>query len=171
MSKPTNTNTFSDYEISGKIMSVEYAFDAENKSHIDNRLSFVTNQKFITVKPDGTSDETERFSLDLFAASKEFAKHVKPIAMAATFALGKQVNPKIIALALIGADFKARRVYKKAGEQRKYGNSTYANDCFTTEIISVTPHIDDFWLNDLKDMIKHEPAIEKKEIVYNPLGI
>lgn len=124
-----------------------------------DRIQFITDQTFETIdRKTQQPSETNAFSLKAREVVKQLAAKVKPIALAKIKALGKPVNPQIIALALTDATITFKREFRKGGEDLDYQGKPYAQDHWHTEIIQVTPNIDPLFMQEILQLIATQPA-------------
>lgn len=165
----TTENPKSFEEISGKILKV---ITPEGN---DDRISFIVDKEFDTIDfKTGEVKRTNIFGMNIFAVVNQVSQFIPQIQLADTLALGKMINPQIISLSMVNADFKIRRENHEEGEKRKYGNEVYARNCKTTEFIDVTPNIKPLFAQMLAQLIIPKPAITKEaetKAVLNPFGM
>lgn len=165
----TTENPKSFEEISGKILKV---ITPEGN---DERISFVVDKEFDTIDfKTGEVKRTNIFGINIFAVVNQVSQFVPQIQLADALALGNMVNPQIISLSMVDADFKIRREDHEEGEKRKYGNEVYARNCKTTNFIDVTPHIKPLFAQMLNQLIATKPAIIKEteiKAIPNPFGM
>ena len=138
----------------------------------DERITFVLNKMFTTIDfSTGEEKETNMFGLNIFAVVNQVAQYVPEIQLADTLAMGKCVNPQIIALALTNSEIVVKREQHEQGEQRKNSNGLYARDCITSEITSVKTNIKPIFAQMLMQLVTSAPAIVKAASIPNPFGM
>ena len=138
----------------------------------DERITFVLNKEFTTIDfSTGEEKTTNMFGLNIYAVVNQVGQYVPEIQLADTLAMGKCVNPQIIALALTNAEIVVRREEHEQGEQRKNSNELYARDCITSEIIKVKTNIKPIFAQMLMQVVTNAPAIVKAAAVPNPFGM
>lgn len=139
---------------------------------VTNRLTFVTNKEFETINMKTREVEmTTNFSLNVFEIVNQIGASVPEIQLADMLALGKQVNPQIIALALTNADMEIKREFKAQGEQRLSTDDVYTNDCWKTTIVKVTTHIAPMFAAMIQKLVTTQPAIVTIAAVPNPFDV
>lgn len=111
------------------------------------------------------------FGLNIYAVVNQVGQYVPEIQLADTLAMGKCVNPQIIALALTNAEIVVKREEHEQGEKRKNSNELYARDCITSEIIKVKTNIKPIFAQMLMQVVTTAPAIVKAAAVPNPFGM
>lgn len=138
----------------------------------DERITFVLNKEFTTIDF-GTGEEkiTNMFGLNIYAVVNQVGQYVPEIQLADTLAMGKCVNPQILALALTNAEITVKREEHEQGEKRKNSNELYARDCITSEIIKVKTNIKPIFAQMLMQVVTTAPAIVKAAAVPNPFGM
>jgi hypothetical protein len=138
----------------------------------DERITFVLNKEFTTIDfSTGEEKQTNMFGLNIYAVVNQVGQYVPEIQLADTLAMGKCVNPQIIALALTNAEIVVKREEHQQGEQRKNSNELYARDCITSEIIKVKTNIKPIFAQMLMQVVTTAPAIVKAAAVPNPFGM
>ena len=138
----------------------------------EERMTFVLNKMFTTIDfSTGEEKETNMFGLNIFAVVNQVAQYVPEIQLADTLAMGKCVNPQIIALALTNSEIVVKREQHEQGEQRKNSNGLYARDCITSEITSVKTNIKPIFAQMLMQLVTSAPAIVKAASIPNPFGM
>ena len=138
----------------------------------DERITFVLNKEFTTIDfATGEEKTTNMFGLNIYAVVNQVGQYVPEIQLADTLAMGKCVNPQIIALALTNAEIVVKREEHEQGEKRKNSNELYARDCITSEIIKVKPNIKPIFAQMLMQVVTTAPAIVKAAAVPNPFGM
>lgn len=138
----------------------------------DERITFVLNKEFTTIDfATGEEKTTNMFGLNIYAVVNQVGQYVPEIQLADTLAMGKCVNPQIIALALTNAEIIVKREEHEQGERRKNSNELYARDCITSEIIKVKTNIKPIFAQMLMQVVTTAPAIVKAAAVPNPFGM
>lgn len=138
----------------------------------DERITFVLNKEFTTIDfTTGEEKTTNMFGLNIYAVVNQVGQYVPEIQLADTLAMGKCVNPQIIALALTNAEIVVKREEHEQGEQRKNSNELYARDCITSEIVKVKTNIKPIFSQMLMQIVTTAPAIVKAAAVPNPFGM
>ena len=138
----------------------------------DERITFVLDKEFTTIDfSTGEEKTTNMFGLNIYAVVNQVAQYVPEIQLADTLAMGKCVNPQIVALALTNAEIAVKREQHEQGEQRKNSNELYSRDCITSEIVKVKPNIKPIFAQMLMQMVTTVPAIVKAAAVPNPFGM
>ena len=138
----------------------------------DERITFVLNKEFTTIDfATGEEKTTNMFGLNIYAVVNQVGPYVPEIQLADTLAMGKCVNPQIIALALTNAEIVVKREEHEQGEQRKNSQELYARDCITSEIINVKTNIKPIFSQMLMQIDTTAPAIVKAAAIPNPFGM
>lgn len=138
----------------------------------DERITFVLDKEFTTIDfSTGEEKTTNMFGLNIYAVVNQVGQYVPEIQLADTLAMGKCVNPQIIALALTNAEIVVKREEHQQGEQRKNSNELYARDCITSEIIKVKTNIKQIFAQMLMQVVTTAPAIVKAAAIPNPFGM
>ena len=138
----------------------------------DERITFVLNKEFTTIDfATGEEKTTNMFGLNIYAVVNQVGQYVPEIQLADTLAMGKCVNPQIIALALTNAEIVVKREEHEQGEKRKNSNELYARDCITSEIVKVKTNIKPIFAQMLMQVVTSAPAIIKAAAIPNPFGM
>lgn len=138
----------------------------------DDRITFVLNKEFTTIDfATGEEKTTNMFGLNIYAVVNQVGQYVPEIQLADTLAMGKCVNPQIIALALTNAEIVVKREEHEQGEKRKNSNELYARDCITSEIVKVKTNIKPIFAQMLMQVVTSAPAIVKAAAIPNPFGM
>lgn len=138
----------------------------------DDRITFVLDKEFTTIDfATGEEKTTNMFGLNIYAVVNQVGQYVPEIQLADTLAMGKCVNPQIIALALTNAEIVVKREEHEQGEKRKNSNELYARDCITSEIVKVKTNIKPIFAQMLMQVVTTAPAIVKAAAVPNPFGM
>lgn len=125
----------------------------------DNRISLVTNTNFKVIDfTDGTEKDTNIIGINIYNLVNQLNKvgGAEYIQLADALCMGKAINPQIISLSLLNAEIKVKRLFHTAGEAREI-EGVYEKDCYTTEIVGVTTHINELTKSFLIDLIKTQP--------------
>ena len=129
----------------------------------EQRISFWTNQKFKTIDYNSQEEiESDKFGINAYNLINQVRAFVPEIQLAETMAMGQQVNPQIIALALINSEMNIEREFKSADELRYNGEETYGRDLYMTKILSVRTNILPQFQLMINKLIMEKPAIVKK---------
>lgn len=138
----------------------------------DERITFVLDKEFTTIDfSTGEEKTTNMFGLNIYAVVNQVGQYVPEIQLADTLAMGKCVNPQIIALALTNAEIVVKREEHEQGEKRKNSNELYARDCITSEIVKVKTNIKPIFAQMLMQVVTTAPAIVKTAAIPNPFGM
>lgn len=138
----------------------------------DERITFVLDKEFTTIDfATGEEKTTNMFGLNIYAVVNQVGQYVPEIQLADTLAMGKCVNPQIIALALTNAEIVVKREEHEQGEKRKNSNELYARDCITSEIVKVKTNIKPIFSQMLMQVVTTAPAIVKAAAIPNPFGM
>ena len=138
----------------------------------DERITFVLNKEFTTIDfATGEEKTTNMFGLNIYAVVNQVGQYVPEIQLADTLAMGKCVNPQIIALALTNAEIVVKREEHEQGEKRKNSSELYARDCITSEIVKVKTNIKPIFAQMLMQVVTSAPAIVKAAAIPNPFGM
>lgn len=137
-----------------------------------SRITFVTDKTFETIDmKTKETKETQNFSLNIYEVVNQIGTSVPEIQLADTLAMGKQVNPEIIALAMTNATIDFVRDFKAEGEQRRATDDVYKNDCWTTTIVKVTTHIAPIFAQMLTNKVMTQPAVVTMAGTPNPFNV
>lgn len=138
----------------------------------DDRITFVLDRSFTTIDfSTGEEKETNMFGLNIYAVVNQVSQFVPEIQLADTLAMGKCVNPQVIALALTNAEIQVKREQHEQGEHRKNSTELYARDCITSEIVKVKTNIKPIFAQMLMQIVTTAPAIVRAAAVPNPFGM
>ena len=138
----------------------------------DERITFVLDKEFTTIDfATGEEKTTNMFGLNIYAVVNQVGQYVPEIQLADTLAMGKCVNPQIIALSLTNAEIVVKREEHEQGEKRKNSNELYARDCITSEIVKVKTNIKPIFAQMLMQVVTTAPVIVKAAAVPNPFGM
>lgn len=160
-------NNAREYEpIIGKIVKVMMPQQS------DDRITFVVNKEFTTIDmQNGEEKVTNMFGMNIYNVTNQLSQFVPEIQLADALAMGKMVNPQIIALCLMNADIEVNREFKEKGAKRENTNDTYANDCIVSTFAKVTTHIAPAFVNVIGSLIATKPAIIKAAALPNPFDM
>lgn len=169
----TNTNATNE---SGNTSNVEVITGIITKVMIpqgtDERITFVLDKEFTTIDfTTGEEKTTNMFGLNIYAVVNQVGQYVPEIQLADTLAMGKCINPQVIALALTNAEVVINREQHEQGEQRKNSNELYARDCITSEIVKVKTNIKPIFAQMLTQVVTTAPALVKAAAIPNPFGM
>lgn len=121
-----------------------------------------------------TGEETTKsaFGINIRNLVNQVGEKVEAIGLANALAMGKNINPQIISLALIGASIEVSRTFHAKGTQRE-NDELYSKDCIVSEIVSITPHVKPMFQKVLETLVMTKPYIESvaSGITANPFGI
>lgn len=152
------------YEVTAKVISV---LKAE-----DGRMRIITDKGFVTIDyKTEKEEETTAFSLNPFNLLQQVCKYIPILKMANTMAMGEQLNPKIIALAMVDADITFLREFHAKGESRKETNDAYSKNCYTTDITKAVPHISEAANMMIMQLISTQLTLPKVGTIPNPFGL
>lgn len=99
-------------------------------------------EPFESIKQEtGEMFDTTSFSKDTIEVINQIGDKVPILQLASTLALGKRINPQIIALSLINAKIDIVREFKEKGEARNEGrdDAIFDTDTYVTRIVNVVP--------------------------------
>ena len=140
----------------------------------DNRVAFVIEGTPIA----GFNDSNEEaavttFGLNVNELCNQVRQQVPELAMFETAAMGKRINPQVVAFIFQDADLQIERIYKEKGEERETGNSgdTYSANCFVTKIKKVTTHINQMAQALLQQMLIQSVQQSMQPVAANPFNI
>lgn len=132
-----------------------------------NRISIQLDKTFKSYNEQGEIVE----NADTFGISTntllQQCNSVDYLAIVDAMAMGKPVNPQIIALVLNRAIITVDRVFKEKGEEREFEKGTYANDCFVSKIVSIKTNIAPVFEKQINRLID-TALIVKEEVTANP---
>ena len=138
----------------------------------EERITFVLDKEFTTIDfSTGEEKTTNMFGLNIYAVVNQVGQYIPEIQLADTLAMGKCVNPQIIALAMTNAEIVVKREQHEQGEQRKSSDELYARDCITSEIVNVKTNIKPIFAQMLMQIVTTSPAIVKAAAIPNPFGM
>lgn len=123
-----------------------------------------------------TGQEVEKtyFGINQRNLINQIAPKVKILKLLHARAMGRAINPEIIALALTDATIEVKRTFHAKGTQRQFTNELYSKDCIVSEIVNITPHIDKDFMEEIQELKRTQPFVEVKPNIIgitNPFGI
>lgn len=133
-----------------KVLKVVTAQKADWK---DTRVTIIIDKEIPQYK-EGEIINKDSFSKNIRQLVSEIGAFVPEIQMADALALGRAINPQIIALALTNAQIEFKREYHAQGDETKAGNGTvYDSEGFSSIITKATPNINPLFNNMLNTLI------------------
>ena len=142
---------------------------------IDGRVTISLDcEPFASIDFDSGEEITKSaFGINVRNLVNQIGDKVESIGLANALAMGKNINPQILSLSLIGASIEVKRVFHAKGTQREQTDELYSKDCIVSEIVSITPHIKPMFQKVLETLVMTKPYIENvtSGIVANPFGI
>ena len=138
----------------------------------DNRVAFVIEGTPIA----GFNDSNEEaavttFGLNVNELCNQVRQQVPELAMFETAAMGKRINPQVVAFIFQGADLQIERIYKEKGEQREATDDVYSANCFVTKIKKVTTHINQMAQTLLQQLLMQSVQQSMQPVAANPFNI
>lgn len=138
----------------------------------DNRIAFVIDGTPIA----GYNETNEEaavttFGLNVNELCNQVRQQVPELAMFETAAMGKRINPQVVAFIFQGAEMQIERVYKEKGEQREATDDVYSSNCFVTKIKKVTTHINQMAQALLQQMLMQSVQQSMQPVAANPFNI
>lgn len=132
-----------------------------------NRISIQLDKTFKSYNENGElAEDANTFGISTNALLQQ-CNSVDYLAIVDAMAMGKPVNPQIIALVLNRAIVTVDRVFKEKGEEREFEKGTYANDCFVSKIVSIKTNIAPVFEKQINKLID-SALIVKEEVTANP---
>lgn len=183
MAKKTNPNTKPNTEVENERPSytvkatIDDVMQLSNIStkyptepNRSNRLQFVVDTEFEGIDAKTSQViQTNSFGLSSKRIVEQCGKSIPALKLAKVKALGREVNPQIIALAMLNADIEfLREFYDKGENVPQYDNKPTSQPIWVTTITKIVPHIDPLFLAELMELIKTAPAIELTETTAAP---
>lgn len=156
------TNKIENYEIeNARIIKVwQSGYDK-------NRISIQLDKTFKSYNEKGELvEDADTFGISINALLQQ-CNSVDYLAIIDAMAMGKPINPQIIALVLNRAIITVDRVFKEKGEEREFEKGTYANDCFVSKIRSIKTNIAPVFEKQINKLID-TALIVKEEVTANP---
>lgn len=138
----------------------------------DNRVAFVIEGTPLA----GFNDTNEEaavttFGLNVNELCNQVRQQVPELAMFETAAMGKRINPQVVAFIFQGAEMQIERVYKEKGEQREATDDVYSANCFVTKIKKVTTHINTMAQALLQQLLMQSVQQSMQPVAANPFDI
>ena len=138
----------------------------------DNRVAFVIDGTPIA----GYNETNEEaavttFGLNVNELCNQVRQQVPELAMFETAAMGKRINPQVVAFIFQGAEMQIERVYKEKGEQREATDDVYSSNCFVTKIKKVTTHINQMAQSLLQQMLMQSVQQSMQPVAANPFNV
>lgn len=138
-------------------ISTKYQTEPNRSTRI--HLVIDTEMEGIDTKT-GEVIQTNAFGLSSKRIVEQCGKSIPALKLAKIKALGREVNPQIIALALCNAEIEILREFYDKGENvPQYDNKPTSEPIWVTTIKKVVPHIDPLFASELSELIKTAPAI------------
>lgn len=156
------TNKIENYEIeNARIIKVwQSGYDK-------NRISIQLDKTFKSYNEKGELvEDANAFGISITALLQQ-CNAVDDLALVDAMAMGKPINPQIIALVLNRAIITVDRIFKEKGEEREFETGTYANDCFVSKIRSIKTNIAPAFEKQINKLID-TALIVKEEVTANP---
>ncbi len=142
---------------------------------IDGRVTISLDcEPFASIDFESGEETTKNaFGINVRNLVNQIGDKVEAIGLANALAMGRNINPQIISLSLIGASIEVSRTFHAKGTQREQSEELYSKDCIVSEIIAITPHVKPMFQKVLETMVMTKPYIENvaSGIVTNPFGI
>lgn len=154
-----------DYTLKGVITKVM-------QSQGDNRITLVLNKEFAGYDNNGEEVTTTMFGTNVYNLINEVGAQVPELQLADAMALGKPLNPQIVALVLMNAEIEVQRVFKEKGEEREFSENgeVYTNTCFVTRFKKIKTHINQVFVTMINNLIMTKPCMETVAVV-NPFNV
>ena len=138
----------------------------------DNRVAFVIDGMPIA----GYNETNEEaavttFGLNVNELCNQVRQQVPELAMFETAAMGKRINPQVVAFIFQGAEMQIERVYKEKGEQREATDDVYSANCFVTKIKKVTTHINQMAQALLQQLLMQSVQQSMQPVTANPFNV
>ncbi len=113
------------------------------------------------------------FGINVRNLVNQIGDKVEAIGLANALAMGRNINPQIVSLSLIGASVEVSRTFHAKGTKREESDELYSKDCIVSNIVAITPHVKPMFQKVLETMVMTKPYIENvaSGIVTNPFGI
>ena len=142
---------------------------------IDGRVTISLDCEPFTSIDFETGEEITKsgFGMNIRNLVNQIGDKVEAIGLANALAMGRNINPQIVSLALIGASVEVSRTFHAKGTKREESDELYSKDCIVSNIIAITPHVKPMFQKVLETMVMTKPYIENvaSVIVANPFGI
>lgn len=154
-----------DYTLKGVITKVM-------QSQGDNRITLVLDKEFAAYDNSGEETVSTMFGTNIYNLLNEVGAQVPELQLADAMALGKPLNPQIVALTLINAEIEVTRLYKEKGEEREFSENgeVYTNTCFVTRFKKIKTHINQVFVSMINNLIMTKPTLETVTGV-NPFNV
>ena len=138
----------------------------------DNRVAFVIEGTPLA----GFNESNEEaavttFGLNVNELCNQVRQQVPELAMFETAAMGKRINPQVVAFIFQGAEMQIERIYKEKGEQREATDDVYSANCFVTKIKKVTTHINQMAQALLQQLLMQSVQQSMQPVAANPFNI
>lgn len=134
-----------DYTITGARIVRVSSIDKSKSTFAESekRVFLLLDTNFKSFDKDGKEIETDTLTIDRFALAQQVCKADPDSTLAAMLSatLGDAIRPELFAASLQGANVDIRRTFHAENELRQDGMSVYSHNCFTSEIISFSEHI------------------------------
>lgn len=176
----TNVNTADNTADTNSQFVGNYAEDYTLKATItkvmqsqgDNRITLVLNKEFAGYDNNGEEVTTTMFGTNVYNLINEVGAQVPELQLADAMALGKPLNPQIVALVLMNAEIEVQRVFKEKGEEREFSENgeVYTNTCFVTRFKKIKTHINQVFVSMINNLIMTKPCMETVAVV-NPFNV
>lgn len=138
----------------------------------ENRVAFVIEGTPVAGFNDHNEEEAvTTFGLNVNELCNQVRQQVPELAMFETAAMGKRINPQVVAFIFQGADLQIERIYKEKGEQREATDDVYSANCFVTKIKKVTTHINQMAQALLQQMLMQSVQQSMQPVAANPFNI
>ena len=156
----------------GEDYSLKATITKVMQSQGDNRITLVLNKEFTGYDNSGEEVTTTMFGTNVCNLINEVGAQVPELQLADAMALGKPLNPQIIALVLMNAEIEVSRVFKEKGEEREYAENgeVYTNTCFVTRFKKIKTHINQVFVAMINNLIMTKPCTETATVV-NPFNV
>lgn len=129
---------------------------------------------FVSIDANENTIETNSFGIATRLAVDETAQKVPELQLANALAMGKTINPQIVALCLTGATLTIERELKRKGEPTRAAElgakegEVYAKDTWVTSIKDVRPNISALFQPYIMELIKTSLCVKETKRVLNP---
>ena len=138
----------------------------------ENRVAFVIDGTPIA----GFNESNEEaavttFGLNVNELCNQVRQQVPELAMFETAAMGKRINPQVVAFIFQGAEMQIERIYKEKDQQREATDDVYSANCFVTKIKKVTTHISQMAQALLQQMLMQSVQQAAQPVAANPFNI
>lgn len=138
------------------LINEDFAQDA-NRS---KRLQFVIDKEIEGINKRQEPCKVNAFGLSIKRIVEQCGKSIPLLKLAKIKALGREVNPQIIALAMVNAELDiTRTLYEKGENVPDYDNKPTTQDIWVTSITKCVPHIDTIFQTEIMELLKTAPAL------------